>query len=132
MQDLTTIVGREKALSAINKEFIADLKWAGVELNEAAIAFVYDDRITIALPIEPQSERPMFGSAVEITMRFPPLMQILITGGGEFTPQNEGAYWKTIHASSIMLNWGNVAEIMHNTIKKRQNLLVEILKSNKL
>lgn len=51
---------------------------------------------------------------------------INIASSGSFNPTNKASYWRTIHASEVLKNWGEVCELVNTTCKAFSEFLEKL------
>ena len=121
--NLKTEQGRKSAIEEIETSFIKSLREIGVELSETARCEVSENTIGLF------SDKDWF---IEVTLRKKRNEQNTINYGntGSFTPKDQRAYWRTIHAASILKNWDKVCEAVNEHCKRYSDLVNEIKKQN--
>jgi molybdopterin converting factor small subunit len=137
--DLNTEQGRKAAIEEIEQSFIKSLREIGGELSEDTVVNVRESMITIGLKaIGTESERGMmvaFASEVDLYAKKQGILgerknQISFGSIGSFDNTQREAYWRTIHAASILKNWGKVCETVNEHCKRYSELEEEINKQS--
>lgn len=142
--NLSTPEGRQAAVKSITDNCKARLVVAGVLFSDNVLlkldAGAYSGKLSITIrDDDPKSSyygRSAFGSDVDIYDRVGwPVRGIEISFGscGCFTPDtNPSNYWKTIHASSLLVNWEKVKAAMFESFDEMRNLRESIEKGGQL
>jgi hypothetical protein len=132
---LQTKEGRAAALQAIEDNFIAELRKAGVELADNAVAMMDYYHATIGLKcnlirglkvqflsdIDFYGKNPMYAKSKN---------EISFGSTGSFTPSDQACYYRAIHAASILKNWDKACEILEKHLQMRRDLIEQIKKDN--
>jgi hypothetical protein len=127
--NLKTPEGRHAAINALNKSVIEELRNAGVELEETAVARV--DYNVIDIGIYKNPIQMIFASDVTIYRRDEET-RLVVGAGGSFNPTSDPAqYWRTIHAASLLKNWPAVVEVVSAHCQKYRELMDRIREENK-
>lgn len=110
-----------KKMTTEEINLIKELKENGFELSDKAMVWLSDNSLTIGI-LEINNKSNYFGQmafASEVTIYNKTLLNkketdLTINFGtsGSFTPENKSSYWKTIHAATILKNWGVFCKIM--------------------
>lgn len=119
--NLKTEQGRKSAIEEIETSFINSLREIGVELSEEVSCEVLERSIDLY---------HLDLSASQITIWVRHRKELNFGSTGSFTPENKEAYWRTIHAASILKNWDKVCEAVNEHCKRYSDLVNEIQKQN--
>ena len=123
--NLKTEQGRKSAIEEIETSFIKSLREIGVELSDEA----YCDLTELSLSVH-QSKQSTDAIYIRSIHTLRQKNQINFGTSGAFTPENKEAYWRTIHAASILKNWDKVCEAVNEHCKRYSDLVEEIKKQN--
>ena len=118
--DLKTEQGRKSAIEEIEQSFIKSLRKIGVELSDYVCVQMSNHGVYI------QSNPSSF---LEVTIYINEC-RINFGSSGSFTPGNKEAYWRTIHAASVLKNWDKVCEAVNEHCKMYSELVEEINKQS--
>jgi hypothetical protein len=121
--NLKTEQGRKSAIEEIEQSFIKSLREIGVELSDEACCEVR------GLSIELSYDKSGWFEVLIRTNRGE-FNTINFGSTGSFTPENKEAYWRTIHAASILKNWDKVCQSVNEHCKKYSYLVEQIKKQN--
>lgn len=126
----------------LNEKFIAALKRNGFELAENAVCRVTNNVIYIGIfggeIYENGSKSIAFASEVEFYAKhddeydfFNRKNEINFGTTGVFDPSNQSSYWRTIHAASLLKNFGTASELVNLYCKEFEALRKEIASQEK-
>ena len=132
---LQTKEGRAAAMQAIEDNFIEELRKAGVELAENAVAMMDYYHATIGLKCNlRRGWKVQFLSDIDFYGKNPMYAksknEINYGSTGAFTPSDHACYYRTIHAASILKNWDKACEILEKHLQMRRDLIEQIKKDN--
>lgn len=133
--DLTKEEDRIKAIEEVNNSFISQLKDNGVELSNDVVCDVGRGSVIIGIKnTDVRSKRRIeIASEIEIYSDESRMGNGLSAGSsGAFNPTNKASYWRTIHAASILTNWGFVCEVVNTHCKMYSDLVELIYSVNKV
>jgi hypothetical protein len=131
-QDLLTEKGREKAIESLNKGCLEALKIIGVELSPNAICEVFSDNVIVKVQSKNSQIQSSSMASIHSKIDNHDLHwlnrgnSINVGTSGGFTPSDEGCYWRTIHAASILKNWSSVCEVVNKYCAMYQELYAQI------
>ena len=103
------------AATELENSFLRALIRKGIELSEDAVCSISDDSITIGITEETEKGRRLiFGSDVEVYLKdeFCKEGRINFGSTGSFNNKDKRAYWRTVHAASVLKNWDVVVEVV--------------------
>lgn len=123
--NLKTEQGRKQAIEEIETSFIKSLREIGVELSDET----YCDLSELSLSVY-HSKQSTNGIYIKSIHTLNQKNQINFGTSGTFTPENKEAYWRIIHAASILKNWEKVCEAVNEHCKRYSDLVEEIKKQN--
>jgi hypothetical protein len=124
--ELKTEQGRKSAIEEIEQSFIKSLREIGVELSEGATC----DMLCSSCIDLYHYDLSMSQVTIWAKHKTNPITKINFGSSGSFTPEETALYWRTIHAASILKNWGKVCEAVNHHCKLYSELVEEIMKQN--
>lgn len=128
--NLKTEQGRKSAIEEIETSFIQSIREIGVELSEDVYCATYTQAIQIALKATGERKDNGFKTAFASEILLYKDKGMDFGSSGAITPENKEAYWRTIHAASILKNWDKVCEAVNEHCKRYSDLVNEIQKQN--
>lgn len=128
--NLKTKQGRKAAIEEIETSFITSLREIGVELSDNVYCAVYTKAIQIALKATGERKDNGFKTAFASEILLYKNEGMALGSSGAITPENKEAYWRTIHAASILKNWEKVCESVNQHCQRYSDLVNEIQKQN--
>lgn len=128
--NLKTEQGRKQAIEEIENSFINSLREIGVELSNEVYCAVYTKAIQIALKATGERKNNGFKTAFASEILLYKNQGMAFGSSGALTPKNKEAYWRTIHAASILKNWEKVCEAVNEHCQRYSELVNQINKQN--
>jgi hypothetical protein len=135
MEDLTTLQGRKEAIKEIENSFLAELRNNGIELSEEAVCRIYENSIELGIiaigKYAEKGYKMAFASDIQLYVKPDNIFgskenEINFGSSGYFNPSVRESYWRTIHAASILKNWGIACEIVNKHCKMYSDLCKKI------
>lgn len=129
--DLKTKEGREEAIKSLEKSFLDSLRKNNIEISEDAAAVINEESIILGL--KDNNINLVYGTEVYIySLRKKDGIEnkILPVSSSAFNPENNNAYWRIIHAASILKNWRIVCDIVNIHCQMFIDLKRKIMKLN--
>jgi len=130
--DLTTQKGRMEALNFIEKTFIDELRRNSFDVSDDAECRINSSCIELGIKSKEKGWKIAFAS--EITLYASNTTSVMgsrdneinFGSSGAFSPIRLESYWRTVHAASILKNWGVSCEIVNKYCKMYSDLEREI------
>ncbi len=131
-RDLTTLEGRQGAISDLGKDLIKSLRDIGIELHDDAVAVVGES--TIELNVFNKDTGKMY-FASDVTLHRGDLLDVIhihISYGTNesFDPSNIAPYWRTVTAASLLKRWDVICILVDSYFEVREALNFKIKEVN--
>jgi len=125
MKDLSTKEGRQRQFDDIEASLISSLLTNGIFLCPNAVCRVARDSVQIGIEKTGGEKAEMLFASV-VTIYTSNGNEINFGSSGAFSPDNSGAYWRTIHAANILNNWAKSCEIINTHCQRYEALEEEV------
>jgi hypothetical protein len=141
MNDLTTKESRKAQIKTIEDSFLLSLRGNSFDVCPNAVCKVSRNSIELGIA-ETGSYMDggfamAFASEINLYCAEPDRIfgrkenEINFGSSGNFSPEREQSYWRTVHAASILKNWVMASEIVNIHCKMYADLEKEIFELNK-
>ena len=131
MKTLITVEQGIAEIVKIDTSFLESLRLAGIVISDETICSVDSQMIQVAII---ESGEILSSSIIEIYAEVQDNNFGLLSrpnrinygSSGSFSPDNKGAYWRTLHAASFLQNWKPLCEIVNEHCSMYRDLMKEI------
>jgi hypothetical protein len=139
MNDLTTYEGRIAEMQSIENSFITSLKLNNFDIAPDAICTVSKNAVELGIAATEKEKgfKIAFASEIYLYSAKPndhffgrKSNEINFSSSGSFDPTIKQSYWRTVHAASILKNWGMACEIVNSHCKLYEDLEKKIFELN--